>query len=191
MPPVKAVFYDMDGTITRPNINWPKLKAAMGVPDGVFILEFLDTLSPAERKRREKILLDTEREAAAGAELNPGVREVLDRLRAAGVKQGLVTNNSVRSARTVIKRLKLKFDLVLTRADGPAKPRGDLLHLAVRRLGVAVDETIYVGDGRMDVEAALDAGMRFVLLASSPDAPAWQTTIGSFVDLPPLVGLGS
>jgi HAD superfamily hydrolase (TIGR01509 family) len=189
MSPVKAVLYDMDGTITRPNINWPKLKAAMGVPDGVFILEFLDTLPPAERRRREKILIDTEREAAVGAELNPGVREMLDRLHAMGVTQWLVTNNSARSARTVIKRLKLKFDLVLTRADGPAKPRGDLLRLAVRRLGVTVDEAVYVGAGRMDIEAARDAGMRFVLLASSPDAPAWKETIAGFDELPGVLGL--
>ncbi len=39
---LRAILFDMDGTITRPHIDWPALRARLGVPRESNIIEHLD-----------------------------------------------------------------------------------------------------------------------------------------------------
>ena len=71
---LKAIFFDMDGTITRPHIDWKELRVRVGVPVGVPIMAHIEELPAAERDRAEAILLDIEYEAAEKAESTPESR---------------------------------------------------------------------------------------------------------------------
>ena len=54
------------------------------------------------------------------------------------------------------------FQVVVTSRDvARPKPHPDMLLLAARRLGIARDELIFVGDSELDREAAHGAGVRF------------------------------
>lgn len=136
-----------------------------------------------------------------------GAREALDRLRAAGIRLGVVTNQSG-IARGLITPAEL--DAVLDRLQellGPfdtvqhcphddadacecRKPRPGMVTAAAANLGVDAADCVVVGDTGADMAAARAAGARAVLvplpvtLAEQVDAaPACADDITHAVDL--------
>src|SRR6266508_4380578 len=91
-----ALLLDMDGTITEPMLDFPLIKAEMGIGDRP-ILEALAELNGAEREAAEEVLLRHEAQAAAESKLNPGCAELLDWAREHGVRTALITRNSLLS----------------------------------------------------------------------------------------------
>ena len=153
-----AVLFDMDGTLTVPLIDFDAIRRDLGQPAGP-ILEWMATLSPADRSAADTILLRHEDDAAERSTLNPGCRELLDWLDAVGVGVALVTRNTRRSVDVVRRRHDLHIDVRVTREDGKFKPDPAPLLLACDRLGVTPDRAWMVGDGYHDVEAGLAAAM--------------------------------
>lgn len=118
----------------------------------------------------------------AAVEPMPGVREALDLLRAAGIRLGVVANQSgigrglltETEAATVndrIEELLGPFEVWAlcphSPADGCAcrKPRPGLVHEAARRLGIEPRSCVVVGDVLGDAVAARGAGARSLLVA--------------------------
>jgi HAD superfamily hydrolase (TIGR01662 family) len=110
-----------------------------------------------------------------------GARDVLDALRSAGIRVGMVTNQSgvarglvsaqqVERVNARVEELLGPFDVVEVCPHGPSdgcacrKPAGGMVLAAARRLGLAPWETAVVGDIGADVEAAVAAGARAVLV---------------------------
>lgn len=161
-PPLPAaVLFDMDGTLTEPLLDFPKIKAEMGIGDRP-ILEAMAGMNPGERERAKVVLDRHEEEAARRSTLNPGCRELLDWLDGRGVGKALITRNSRRSVETVLARHKLGIDVLVAREDAAPKPDPEPLRLACARLGVAAADALMVGDGQYDVEAGRAAGIRTV-----------------------------
>jgi HAD superfamily hydrolase (TIGR01509 family) len=166
----RAVLFDMDGTLTEPMLDFPRIKAEMGIGDRP-ILEALVEMSGAERAAAEAVLHRHEELAAAGSTLNPGCREVLEWIDARGMRTALITRNSATSVGTVVERHGLRIDLILTRGDTKPKPDPEALHLACRRLEVGEADAWMVGDGQYDVEAGNAAGIHTVWLSHNRQRP--------------------
>ena len=168
----------MDGTLTEPMLDFPRIKAEMGI-GGRPILEALAEMDAATRRAAEAVLLRHEERAAAESCLNAGCKELLDLLRNREIRTALITRNSRASVDTVTVTHRLQIDLLITRDDAPPKPDPTPLRLACRRLGVAEAEAWMVGDGQYDVEAALAAGIRAVWVSHGRDRPfaaePWRT----------------
>ena len=168
----------MDGTLTEPMLDFPRIKAEMGIGDRP-ILEALAEMDGPRRAAAEVVLLRHEQDAATASALNPGCRELLDWLAARRVPLALITRNSRQSVRTVIERHGLRIDLILTRTDARPKPDPQALHLACERLGVAARDAWMVGDGQYDVEAGVAAGARTVWVSHGRPrafaAAPWRT----------------
>ena len=99
--------------------------------------------------------------------LDAGTREALDRLRAGGLRLGVVSNSDGRVEEALIAAgLRDCFDVVLDSAlVGVEKPDPAIFRAALDALGVAPDEALYVGDlYDVDVVGARAAGMEAVLL---------------------------
>jgi len=139
---LKAIIFDMDGTITKPYIDWKALRAEIGVPSEQMIIHYIKALRGEAKHKAEQILIRRENEAAAHSELNEGARELLSYLRKNDVSTALVTNNCRSSVDTVLKKHNLAFDLILTREDGETKPSGDLILKALARMGMERDEAL-------------------------------------------------
>ena len=105
----------------------------------------------------------------------PGMRALLDDLRAAGLKlavvsnqsgvgRGLITMDQVDAVNRRIDELLGPFDEFLVCPHAPEdgcecrKPKPKLILDAARALGVAPDECLVVGDRESDVQAARNAG---------------------------------
>jgi HAD superfamily hydrolase (TIGR01509 family) len=166
----QAVLLDMDGTITEPMLDFPRIKAEMGIGQRP-ILEALAELSGPARAAAEEILHRHEEQAAACSTLNSGCRELLAWLDEQLIRVALITRNSALSVRTVTERHGLRIDLILTRSDAPPKPNPDALHLACRRLEVREADAWMVGDGQYDVEAGIAAGIRTVWVSHGRTRP--------------------
>ncbi|MDB5172863.1 MAG: cbbZ [Phycisphaerales bacterium] len=159
-----AVLFDMDGTLTEPLLDFPRIRADMGIGPGSILAALADMSGPA-RLAAEAILHRHEDEAAGRSTLNPGCRELLETLSSRGILVGCITLNSRESARTVFQRHGLPIEVIITREDAPPKPSPEPLCGACRRLGVAEADTWMVGDGQFDIEAGAAAGIRTIWLS--------------------------
>ena len=158
----------MDGTITRPFLDFARIRAEIGL--GEPLLETMLALPPgAARDRAFSILERFEDEAAAASELNDDVPEVLAFLAARRTPCALVTRNSRVSARRVLEKHGLEFHVVVTREDAPAKPRPEPLWLICGKVGVPPARALMVGDFRLDIVAGRAAGTRTALLTNGRD----------------------
>jgi phosphoglycolate phosphatase len=113
-----------------------------------------------------------EREGMVHGSVEADAHDSLERLRAAGMRLAVLTNNSVGSAEAALERFELRalFELVLARESVTAlKPAGDGVALAHARLGGG--PTSVVGDSYLDGLAAQRArvGARFVAFRANPD----------------------
>jgi putative hydrolase of the HAD superfamily len=89
--------------------------------------------------------------------------DVLRELRSRGVRLGIVTNGSSEMQRAKLNHSGLlgfvDFALV-SGEEGVAKPNAEIFHRATRRLGLAPQQVMFVGDNpRNDVDGARGAGL--------------------------------
>ena len=101
-------------------------------------------------------------------------RAVLDRLRARGLRLGVVSNSDGRVEEALVAAgIRDCFDVVLDSAlVGVEKPDPTIFRAALAALGVAASEALYVGDlYDVDVVGARAAGMEGVLLVRDGDEP--------------------
>jgi len=157
----RAILFDMDGTITEPMLDFPRIKREMGIGQRP-ILEALAEMSASARQIAEAVLLRHEEEAAANSVLNPGCIELLNWLDRHRIGMAVITRNSRLNVETVCRKHDLKFEVVITREDGKFKPDPAPLLEACRRLGAGTSDVWMVGDGQYDVEAGLAAGIATV-----------------------------
>jgi putative hydrolase of the HAD superfamily len=107
----------------------------------------------------------------------PGTLESLDRLRAAGIRLGVVSNSDGRVEEALTAAgIRDRFEVVLDSAlVGVEKPDPAIFRAALTVLGVAPEETLYVGDlYDVDVVGARAAGIEAVLLVPDAGGPGPQ-----------------
>lgn len=189
----QLVIFDMDGTLTRPNIDFDEIRAAIGL-DGGPILEALAEMSPEERERANAILRAFEDRAAEGSELQPHAFEIVAAIRESGRPAALMTRNTRRSVEIVAGRHGLVFDYIRTRDDGANKPAPDPVLDICRDLGVAPQATWAIGDFHFDIICANAAGATSVLLAEAFETlPDWANeahhVVQSLREFAALIGL--
>jgi HAD superfamily hydrolase (TIGR01549 family) len=165
---IRAVLFDMDGTIWDAPIDWLAVRREINVPlDGRPIYMQLMEMTVQERARGIQILERYERFGAENGTIIDGAEQLVKYLHDLNVKCALVTNNTRRSVEHVLSRHPLSFDLVLSRDDGPLKPDPKTFLLALNRLGVSPDETVAIGDAHLDLIASHRAGIQQFILVGS------------------------
>ena len=169
--PIKAVIFDLDGTITQPYFDFDVIREEMGLDrNSGPVLESMQKMTSQERRRAEEILHYHESRAVAESTLNDGAKETLAILHKAGIHIGILTRNKRSNAQAIAQKHGLQFDAIVDREDGPAKPDAfGVLHLC-RHFGVKPRETLLVGDYLFDLLCAKAAGAFSVLLANHDKA---------------------
>ena len=134
-----------------------------------------------------------------GTVVFPDVPPMLDVLRRAGIRLGIVTNASqpmlMRDAELEAHGLIHYFpDCRLSAADaGYLKPDKRIFTCALERLGTTPEETIFIGDNpEADIAGALSVGMKAVLRVSKRAAEngaftSYQPRLHSFEHLPEIL----
>jgi HAD superfamily hydrolase (TIGR01509 family) len=181
----RGLIFDMDGTLTEPLLDFPKIKAELGIGDRP-ILEAIGSMNEQDRARAEIILHRHEDLAARDSVLNAGCGELLHWIESRSIPWAIVTRNSARCARNVLEKHAIAIETLVTRDDGLFKPHPAPLLLACERMKVTPAEVWMIGDGQYDVEAGNGAGIRTVWLSHGRnkffDAEPWKIV----ADLPEL-----
>jgi len=170
----KAVIFDLDGTLTRPMLDFEAIRREIGIASGP-ILEALACMPLADRRRGESVLERHERAAAEDSTLHAGALEVIGALRAGGFPVAILTRNARRWVDIVIARHGLIVDLVRTREDGPTKPSAEPVLAICSALGADPAWSWMVGDFKFDLEAGRAAGSRTVLMIGNGAVPEYAS----------------
>jgi HAD superfamily hydrolase (TIGR01549 family) len=191
---VKAVVFDLDGTIAGSNLDYMTVRSDVrgfllkkGLPASVLlsnesIFEMLKKVEiflknngkseKAVRKVREEALDIAEKyelEAAKTTGLLPGVVETLKVLKKMGLKLGLCTINSEKSTNYILKRFDITkfFDVIVPRNKVKyVKPNTEHLEVTLEALKVGPDEAMLVGDGTRDMQCARELNVLAVGLST-------------------------
>ena len=94
--------------------------------------------------------------------LYPGIADLLDAISAKGLKQAILTNKPDTAAHELTAKLmsQWNWDVVLGhRQPYPVKPDPTSALAICDQLGIAPEHWLYVGDTRVDMETAKNAGM--------------------------------
>jgi HAD superfamily hydrolase (TIGR01509 family) len=168
---IKAVIFDLDGTITQPYFDFDAIREEIGLArDSGPVLESMEEMTAQQRQDAEKILHYHEQKAVTESKLNANAKQTLSALRAAGIHIGILTRNKRSNALAIARKHKLKFDAVIDREDGPVKPDAFGVLQLCRQFGVKPEETLLVGDYLFDLLCAKAAGAVAVLLANHNQA---------------------
>ena len=164
---IRAVIFDLDGTITQPYFDFDAIREQMGLErDSGPVLEQMENMTPEQRQRAESILHFHEERAVTESRLNPGAQQTLSALRQAGIRIGILTRNRRSNALSIARKHRLRFDAIVDREDGPAKPDAFGVLRLCQQFGVKPEETLVVGDYLFDLLSARAAGAAAVLLAN-------------------------
>lgn len=187
MKEIKACIFDLDGVVVDTAkyhyLAWKRLANDLGFE---FTEQHNERLKGVSRMRSLEILLEVgglsfppdemERMAAqknawyveyiermTPDEILPGAKDLLEELRANGIKLSL--GSASKNSPLILERIGLKnhFDAVI---DGNsvtvAKPAPDIFLTAARALGVEPQHCVVFEDAEAGIEAAINAGMRTV-----------------------------
>ena len=204
---VKAVVFDLDGTIASFNIDYMTVRAEVrglltssGLPGSLFQTNesIFDMLKKSEifvknngkpakmiEEIRDKALAIAERcelEAARTTTLLPGVVGALKTVKKMSLKVGLCTINSERATNYILERFKITryFDAIVSRDKVRyVKPNSEHLEATLKALRVSPNEAILIGDGVRDMQCASDLKVIAVGLSTGVSSGKELTAYGA------------
>ncbi|UCE81401.1 MAG: HAD family hydrolase [Methanobacteriota archaeon] len=187
---VKGVIFDLDDTLVHSTVDYARFKrriieriALEGDDPSVYdpeegimqlIGKFRQRMMGSGRTSSEvddllddfdEIMDDVEMERVKETKSVPGARELLQMLRDRGLKIGVLTRGCEMYATKALEltdMLRLVDHIECRNSDVPPKPSPESYRRLVKRLGLAPEETLFVGDHHLDAMCARKTGVRFV-----------------------------
>ena len=155
-------LFDMDGTLTNAMHDFDAMRAELGLPAGVPILEALAAMEPEAAAIKHKALDEMELQMAADATPQPGSRALLEYLRTQGANLGIVTRNGREIANVTLKACGLygffNEHTIISRDCCVAKPDPAGVDLLLSRWKGTSSDAVMVGDYLFDLKAGHAAG---------------------------------
>jgi HAD superfamily hydrolase (TIGR01509 family) len=172
---VNAIIFDLDGTLTKPMLDFGRIRTEMGLDsESGDILTAMEAMPPDRQEQAHSILARHESHAAQHSRLNDGVPELLAELRRRKIPIGLLTRNTRENTLHTAQRHQLRFDTIVGRQDGPVKPDAYGVLEICRRFNATPAETVVVGDFLHDLLSARNAGAIAVLIKTHPKADHYK-----------------
>ncbi len=167
---IQAVIYDLDGTLTKPILDFDKIRAELGIVDGS-VWETILEMPANQREQAERILLQYELQAAKSAELNEGAKEILDILNRRNIRYAILTRNCRQAWEIVRDKFSLNVSLAFTREHGHLKPDPLAVLQITEALKISAENSLVVGDYLFDIQAGKEAGAKTALIVHKDKLP--------------------
>ncbi|MCX8130698.1 MAG: HAD-IA family hydrolase [Clostridia bacterium] len=179
---IKAAIFDLDGTLadTIP-VTIKAIKETVRELKGEELTdeEILKEFGPVDTEIVKKLVDGVRKELVEERYIKifsesfdkcvrpiEGIIELLDFIKSKGIRLGLFTGRGIRATEIIIEKLRLKeyFDIVIA-GEHTRKPKPDPegIMLALEKLGIRADESVYTGDFDVDIKASRAAGTKSVL----------------------------
>jgi HAD superfamily hydrolase (TIGR01549 family) len=218
---LRAIIFDMDGTLIKLTLPLEAMRRetkAYFIEHGLppHLLDRADGINSSTIKAKEyffsqgisnhewdsmqksvdDMLTQLELEVADETEIIDGVFDTINQIKLLGIKTAILTNNAREAVSVILERLQFSdlFEIIQTRHESPnPKPFPDGLVSISQKLGVELNEAVYVGDAIIDVVAANRAGIEFwgVLTGSGTredlQANGAKVILDSFEEILPIV----
>jgi HAD superfamily hydrolase (TIGR01549 family) len=189
-PRYKGLIFDMDGTLTVPQIDFNRIRIELGVESGGDLAEIIESWPEPRRTQAWELIERYEEEVMASNILQPGVEVALKKFCDAGIMLGIITRNTYKSSNALLRRLEVQFNIVLTREFPHIKPAPEpVLHI-LDAWKIRPEECMMIGDYIHDIQAAKAAGA-IACYFKNPGAKHWDEdadfTVSSYTELEELV----
>ena len=182
LPHIRAVLFDLDGTLidSAPDLGdaADKMRTDRGLaslPESMYrpmagagargMLKVAFDISPEHADynvMREEFFVNYERAMTVRTYVFDGVQEVIEALHQRDMLWGVVTNKMARFTDPLTQAMPLfaTASAIVSGDTTPhAKPHPEPLFEAARRIGLAPELCLYVGDDERDIVAGREAGM--------------------------------
>lgn len=165
----------MDGTLTVAQHDFDGIREALGLPEGLPILESLAKLPTEEATVLHQRLDEIELEIAAQSKPAKGAAALLENLLAKDVKIAILTRNNLVNIEVTLKAAGL-YDYFmaqnqLSRDCTTPKPEPDGIHHLIRQWQTSIDDTIMIGDSIHDLKAGRNAKTATIYYDTSGEFP--------------------
>ncbi|MBI3692786.1 MAG: HAD family hydrolase [Mycolicibacterium aromaticivorans] len=181
-----AVLFDIDGTLVDSNYlhihAWQQAFHEVGLPvqawhihrsigmDGSTLVEELSDSADDDVQKRLKDFHTRHYEASADLlTALPGARELLQRVADLGLQVVLATSapeNELAMLRKTLNCDELVSAITSSEDVEEAKPRPDIVNVALEKAGVSAQQAVFIGDTVWDVEASARAGVPCIAVLS-------------------------
>ncbi|BBX17697.1 HAD family hydrolase [Mycolicibacterium duvalii] len=181
-----AVLFDVDGTLVDSNYlhvgAWLRAFHDEGIPvagwrihrcigmDGTTLVETLSDGAQSEVLDRLKDRhSEYYRQAASVLSPLPGARDLLRRVAERGLQVVLATSapeDELQMLREVLDCDEVVAEVTSSQDVDIAKPRPDIVQVALDRAGVGAQDAVFIGDAVWDCEAAARAGVASIAVLS-------------------------
>jgi HAD superfamily hydrolase (TIGR01509 family) len=155
-PSIKAIIFDMDGTITEPVLDFDMIRQE--VLEATGCSGDVETYPEKHKKTAWDIILRHEKHAEENQKIRPGLHDFLESCRHHRIPCGLLTLNCQRSVDALIRKYDLMFDIVITREHQNPKPHPAPVLEMTSAWNVAPSATLLIGDYIHDIECGKAAG---------------------------------
>lgn len=159
----------MDGTLTCAIHDFDAIRAQLGLPAGMPILEAIAQLPATEAQAIHRRLDSLEFEIAAQATQQPGASVLLDYLLEQNCKLGILTRNGKDIAHATLEACGLNhyfaYNDVVSRDCCAPKPDPAGVYKLMQQWQCQAEDTVMVGDYHFDLQAGFDAGSHTVHMA--------------------------
>ena len=142
------MFFDMDGTFTRPVLRFSAYSRQMGVGDRP-LLKYMATLPDDKQCWRKRSCIDTNG-GGADSTLNPGLSRIARLVEERKIPTALITRNTVKKRGLRDGSARAAVRLLVMREDGKFKPHPAPLLLACEKLNVRPADAWMIGDASYD-----------------------------------------
>ena len=186
-PHVRAVLWDLDGTLTDSvrfvvgtanrvieahggrALDYQRVGAMTGLPLADIFRIAWPNVTPEEVRSHVREYRELyEREVIPATRLYRGTRTTLRAFHSAGLLQATVTGKRAADCERILRGLRVRDEIDLYLGGDSVtghKPAPDLVLLAAQRLEVMPAECVVVGDASADIDMAVAAGARSVQVA--------------------------
>ena len=164
MKTFNTVLFDLDGTLFHSDLSFDNLRKRLGLESSEPLLEHIEKLDIEFQLQCHHAICEVEQKFAKSGSLDPIVPKLLENLRLKDIDLAIWTRNSQKATEISLGEHIEAFDIICTRENAKAKPDPEGLYDILRQCNCDLEQAIFIGDSKFDVQAAQTVGIKTFIL---------------------------